>query len=90
MSQYENQREPIGSPAVRSSLTEDLYLSIHNIDSNSVGLLVLINPMVSWIWIATAIMALGGLVALVPSMRRMAVTASPPVPAAPVAIEGSR
>jgi cytochrome c biogenesis factor len=46
--------------------------------------------MVSWIWIATAIMALGGLVALVPSMRRMAVTASPPVPTAPVAIEGSR
>jgi len=90
MNQYENQREPIGTPAVRSGLTEDLYLSIHNIDSDSVGLLVLINPMVSWIWIATAIMALGGLVALVPSMQRMAVTASPPVPAAPVAIEGSR
>ena len=90
MSHYENQREPIGSPAVRSSLTEDLYLSIHNIDSDSVGLLVLINPMVSWIWIATGIMALGGLVALVPSLRRMEVTATAPVPPAPVAIEGSR
>ena len=69
MSQYENQREPIGSPAVHTGLTEDLYLSIHNIDGASVGLLVLINPMVSWIWIATAIMALGGLVALVPPLR---------------------
>ena len=69
MSQYESQREPIGSPAVHTGLTEDLYLSIHNIDGASVGLLVLINPMVSWIWIATAIMALGGLVALVPPLR---------------------
>ena len=72
MNQYENQREPVGTPAVRASLTEDLYLSIHNIDveSGSVGLLVLVNPMVSWIWIATAVMALGGLVALVPASRR--------------------
>ena len=71
MNQYENQREPVGTPAVRASLTEDLYLSIHNIDveSGSVGLLVLVNPMVSWIWIATAVMALGGLVALVPASR---------------------
>jgi len=71
MNQYESQREPIGTPAVRSSLTEDLYLSIHNIDvdSGSVGLLVLVNPMVSWIWIATAVMALGGLFALVPAFR---------------------
>jgi cytochrome c-type biogenesis protein CcmF len=72
MNQYENQREPIGTPAVRTSLTEDLYLSIHNIDvdSGSVGLLVLVNPMVAWIWIATAVMALGGLVALVPVLGR--------------------
>jgi len=56
MNQYESQREPIGTPAVRTSLTEDLYLSIHNIDpgNRTVGLLVLVNPMVGWIWIATA------------------------------------
>ncbi len=91
MSQYEGQREPIGSPAVRTSLTEDLYLSIHNIDAGAgtVGLLVLINPMVSWIWIATAIMALGGLVALVPSMRGATVAVRAPVPG-PLAVEGSR
>jgi cytochrome c-type biogenesis protein CcmF len=71
MNQYENQREPIGTPAVRSGLVEDLYLSIHNIDagSGSVGLLIRVNPMVAWIWIATALMALGGLVALVPARR---------------------
>ena len=88
MSQYESQREPIGSPAVHTGLTEDLYLSIHNIDGASVGLLVLINPMVSWIWIATAIMALGGLVALVPSLRS-STAAAPATGTAAVAMEGS-
>jgi cytochrome c-type biogenesis protein CcmF len=88
MNQYENQREPIGTPAVRTSLTEDLYLSIHNINPNagSVGLLVLINPMVGWIWIATAIIALGGLVAIVPAWRREPGTIRA---AAPAALEGS-
>src|SRR5207245_936104 len=88
MSQYESQREPIGSPAVHTGLTEDLYLSIHNIDGSSVGLLVLINPMVSWIWIATAIMALGGLVALVPPLRG-STAAAPATGTAAVAMEGS-
>jgi cytochrome c-type biogenesis protein CcmF len=74
MTYYDAQREPIGSPAVHTSLGEDLYLSIHNIDvqSNSVGLLVLVNPMVGWIWIATAVMALGGLMALFPTRRAQA------------------
>jgi cytochrome c-type biogenesis protein CcmF len=68
MNHYESQREPIGTPAVRSSLREDLYLSIMNVDAErgTLGLLALVNPMVAWIWIATAVMALGGLLALVP------------------------
>jgi cytochrome c-type biogenesis protein CcmF len=86
MNQYESQREPIGTPAVRTSFIEDLYVSIQNIDpaSGTVGLLVLVNPMVAWIWIATAIMALGGLVALVPAWRgaRVPVTESAPLAAA--------
>ncbi len=92
MNQYENQREPIGTPAVRSGLTEDLYLSVHNIDveSGSVGLLILVNPMVLWIWVATAVMALGGLVALVPAWRGATAEARVTAPAAPLSIEGSR
>ena len=55
MNQYERQREPIGTPAVRTSLFEDLYLSVMNIDpaSGSLGLLAMVNPMVGWIWAAT-------------------------------------
>jgi cytochrome c biogenesis factor len=40
-----------------------------NIDpaSGSLGLMAMVNPMVGWIWAATAIMALGSVVSLVPS-----------------------
>jgi len=71
MNQYESQREPIGTPAVRTSLTEDLYLSIMNVDvaGQNLGLLAMVNPMVGWIWVATGIMALGGILALVPRRR---------------------
>jgi cytochrome c biogenesis factor len=92
MNQYESQREPIGTPAVHTSLTEDLYLSIHNIDpdSGTVGLLVLVKPMVGWIWIATAVMALGGLVALLPAGPGATVAVRATAPATPAAAEGSR
>jgi cytochrome c-type biogenesis protein CcmF len=75
MNQYERQREPVGTPDVHTSLTEDLYLSILNIDgeSGTLALHALINPMVGWIWIATAVMALGGLITLGPWRRKDAV-----------------
>lgn len=71
MNQYRSQRESIGTPAVRTGLIEDLYLSAMNIDVNSgtVGLLIMVNPLVSWLWIATVIMTMGGLMALFSSRR---------------------
>jgi cytochrome c-type biogenesis protein CcmF len=71
MNQYRTQRESIGTPAVRTGLVEDLYLSAMNIDpdTGTVGLLVIINPLVSWLWIATVVMAVGGLLALFSSGR---------------------
>ncbi|MEP6993789.1 MAG: heme lyase CcmF/NrfE family subunit [Acidobacteriota bacterium] len=83
MNQYPSERQPIGTPAVRTFLTQDLYISIRNIDvtTRSVGLLVMINPMVAWIWGATAFMALGGLIALIPRRRVGAVTVRATSPA---------
>lgn len=71
MNQYRSQRESIGTPAVRTGLVEDLYLSAMNIDreNGTVGLLIMVNPLVSWLWIATVIMAIGGVMALSSSMR---------------------
>ncbi len=86
MNYYASQREPIGTPAVRSSLRHDLYLSVLNIDpeGRSIGLHAMINPMVVWLWIATLVMGLGGLLGLLPSRRVHAAAAL----AAPPAGEG--
>jgi cytochrome c-type biogenesis protein CcmF len=87
MNHYDTQREAIGTPAVWTFWNEDLYLSILNVDADQgrLGLLAIVNPMVGWIWIATATMALGGLIALVPTGRRVAA----PVPAAAAAPAGT-
>lgn len=71
MNQYAMMREPIGTPDVRTTFTGDLYLSVTNIDpaSQTVGLMLLVNPMVGWIWIAVLVMAFGGLIATFPSRR---------------------
>jgi cytochrome c-type biogenesis protein CcmF len=94
MNQYDTQREPIGTPAVRTFLFEDVYLSIMNVapSGQSLGLLALVNPMVGWIWIATGMMALGGLIALVPWRRPRSVVVRAEAPAAgfDVAAQGSR
>lgn len=45
-----------------------------NVDAarGSLGLHAMVNPMVAWIWVAAAVMALGALVALVPARARAA------------------
>jgi cytochrome c-type biogenesis protein CcmF len=85
MNQYPTQREPIGTPAVKSSLREDLYLSAMNIDAErgTVGLLAIVNPMVVWLWIATGVTALGGLIALLPRRRPRVATVAAAAPAVP-------
>jgi len=82
MNQYPQMREPIGTPDVYSTVARDLYLSITNIDpgSRSVSVMMLITPMVSWIWIAVIVMGLGGVVALVPQRRVLAAEAKERVP----------
>ena len=68
-------REPIGTPAVHSTLQGDLYLSLMSIDpsSGTVGVLLLTTPMVSWIWVAVLLMGLGGVISLIPVRRVYAV-----------------
>jgi cytochrome c-type biogenesis protein CcmF len=85
MNHYESQREPVGTPAVRTLLFEDLYLSVMNIDAaqGTLGLLAMVNPMVAWIWGAALVMALGGLAALWPGHRAVAPAAARAVSRAP-------
>jgi cytochrome c-type biogenesis protein CcmF len=69
MNHYRRQMNPIGTPAVRSTFTEDLYLSIMTVDPKGkyVGLKAYVNPAIYWIWISAGIMLLGCFIAAWPS-----------------------
>ncbi len=85
MNHYMRERSPIGTPAVESSLVEDLYLSVMSVDERTgvVGLRVFVNPMVAWIWIGLYIITFGAILALLPVGARKKVAAEDPAPSAP-------
>jgi cytochrome c-type biogenesis protein CcmF len=65
---YPTQREPLGTPAVRTSLTHDLYLTLMNVGGDgTVGLRAIVTPAVVWIWIGVTIMFFGTALCLVPA-----------------------
>ena len=74
MNHYPRQMNPIGTPAVRSTLKEDLYLSPMQIDPKGqfIGLRAFVNPAVPWLWVAMFVMMLGGVIATWPRPRRSA------------------
>jgi cytochrome c-type biogenesis protein CcmF len=63
---YPMSQQPIGTPKVRTRPNADLYLSLMAYDQtgSSATVNVIVNPMVVWIWIGGAIMALGALFAI--------------------------
>jgi cytochrome c-type biogenesis protein CcmF len=63
---YPTMREPLGTPAVRTTLLRDLYLTVMNVgEDGSIGLRAIITPAVSWIWLGVLIMGLGTLLCLI-------------------------
>jgi len=79
MNRYTGQMRPIGTPAVLSRFHEDLYLSAMQIDDRGAfaGVRLYVNPMVYWIWIASGIMLLGCIVAMLPGPTKAAAMAKP-------------
>jgi cytochrome c-type biogenesis protein CcmF len=63
---YPTQMEPIGTPAVRESIREDLYLVLmqYSADGQQATIKAIASPMVGWIWLGGGIVALGALFAL--------------------------
>ncbi|WP_420621543.1 heme lyase CcmF/NrfE family subunit [Candidatus Poriferisodalis sp.] len=62
--------QPISTPSVATSLVDDVYLSLATIPeegSSEVALRVLIKPLVAWMWLGGAVLALGIAAALVPN-----------------------
>jgi cytochrome c-type biogenesis protein CcmF len=69
---YPRMGNPIGSPAVQSSPTHDLYVSLMNLQEggSTAGFHLFRNPLVPWIWVGAAICALGTLLSLWPGRPR--------------------
>jgi cytochrome c-type biogenesis protein CcmF len=86
LSQYAGFGQLIGTPSVKTGLTEDVYLTITRlpeVDGGPVTLRVIIEPMALWLWVGGGIMALGTLLAAWPGRRRRPVDpVSAPVPMA--------
>ncbi len=69
---YHSSQQPIGTPAVRSTLKEDLYLTLMAFDSeegNEATIRAIVNPAVPWLWIGGMVMALGAILAIAPQRR---------------------
>ncbi len=67
MNSYQMMRDPIGTPDVYTTIKGDIYLSILNLEGDSVGVNVILTPMVGWIWWAVLLMGAGGIIALIPN-----------------------
>ena len=62
--------QPVTEVAIRSTLLEDLYVILIGWDeSGATAFKVLVNPLVSWIWIGGVALVLGGLIAFWPERR---------------------
>ncbi|MDC0707354.1 heme lyase CcmF/NrfE family subunit [Stigmatella sp. ncwal1] len=83
MNYYERSTDPVGTPAVRESPKEDLYLSLmaYSQEASTASLNVWVFPLVGWIWWSIPILVLGSLIAMWPSRRRVAVAAGAQAPA---------
>ncbi len=88
---YERSKDPIGTPAVRSTPGGDVYLSVMSVDAqgNSVSYRAWVFPLVTWIWWSMPLFVLGSLWALWPSRRRSEVAAESAVAARPVVSGGT-
>ena len=89
---YPNSQAAIATPAVRTSLAEDLYVTLLASDpeTGTVTLHLFVNPLVVWIWIGGAIVGIGAVFAIWPERRGRHVTVEQPqhAPAA-ASVEGA-
>jgi cytochrome c-type biogenesis protein CcmF len=88
VSQFGAGTEPVTTPAIDSGFFEDVYLtvdSLPNTAGGTVGIGVIVQPLVAWLWAGGTILVLGALLAAVPDRRRRSAgsASGPARPAAP-------
>jgi cytochrome c-type biogenesis protein CcmF len=84
---YLNMGQDIGTPAVRTGWTEDVYLTLEPgtaAGATTATIRAFVKPMILWLWIGGLVMAVGTLLAAFPGSRRRRPTdpVSAPVPPA--------
>jgi cytochrome c-type biogenesis protein CcmF len=69
---YPTSSQPVITPAVHITPTQDLYLVVRALDKNLhwITLQVYVKPLISWIWFGGLVIGLGALIALMPRRRR--------------------
>jgi cytochrome c-type biogenesis protein CcmF len=85
---YLNIGQDIGTPSVRTGLTEDVYLTLDPgavAGGDTATVRVFVKPMILWLWVGGLIMAIGTLLAAFPGSRQRRPTdpVSAPIPAGP-------
>jgi cytochrome c-type biogenesis protein CcmF len=74
---YPNSTTAIATPAVSTSLANDLYVTLMAYDSSTstVTLRAFVNPLVVWIWLGGGVVGIGSIFAIWPDRRRLAAEA---------------
>ena len=92
LNRYRQSGQTIGTPSVRTGLGEDVMLAVVRAPTESdptVGLRVVVQPLVTWLWIGGGVMAFGTVLSLFPGRRRNPLDpVSAPVPAGAVPEQG--
>ena len=73
LNRFANGSQTIGTPSVRTTFTDDVALSVIDLegtDSPVLTLRVTVQPLIMWLWIGGGVMALGTLLAVFPGRRR--------------------
>jgi cytochrome c-type biogenesis protein CcmF len=78
---FPNQQSPVGRAVHRSTLAEDIYLILSGfseLEKNRATLKVLVRPLVVWIWLGGAVVALGTLVSVWPFTKQSSASREEP------------
>jgi cytochrome c-type biogenesis protein CcmF len=72
LKRFPNAAEAIGTPSVRTTLVDDVYLSLLTApdQSDAINLRVIIEPLAVWMWIGGAVIGFGTVLAAWPGRRR--------------------
>jgi cytochrome c-type biogenesis protein CcmF len=73
LDQFPGGSSAIGTPSVKTTPIEDVYLSLVKLpdsSSNKVVIRVIVQPMIMWLWVGGGVMALGTALAAFPGRRR--------------------